>query len=51
MTHAAHSVEEEMLRDWATVGLQRLEDHLAQQAAFATWVERREAGVDNGADR
>ena len=39
-------VEDQMLRDWAEVGIRRLERHLARFAEFEEYLQRRHAGAD-----
>jgi hypothetical protein len=39
-------VDEQMLADWASVGLRRLEAHLARHAAFCDFLRERPAGED-----
>lgn len=40
------TLDEQMLADWAAVGLRRLEAHLALQAAFCDFLRRRQSDAD-----
>ena len=41
MTDPRPALDEQMLADWAAVGLRRLEAHLARQAAFCDFLRQR----------
>jgi hypothetical protein len=43
---APPGVEDQMLRDWAAVGIRRLERHLARFAEFEEYLQRRGADAD-----
>ena len=43
MTDPRPTLDEQMLADWAAVGLRRLEAHLALQAAFCEFLARQDA--------
>jgi len=40
------TLDDQMLADWASVGLRRLERHLARQAAFCDFLRRRRSGAE-----
>jgi len=40
-------IQEQMLSDWAAVGLRRLEAHLAVQAAFCEFLRQRRRDADD----
>jgi len=40
------TLDEQMLADWAAVGLRKLETHLARQAAFCDFLRERSCDAD-----
>ena len=47
MTGRPRPLDEQMLADWAAVGLRRLEAHLARQAAFCEFLDERAGDADD----
>ncbi len=47
MTEPRRTLDEQMLADWAAVGLRRLEAHLARQAAFCEFLSQQEREADD----
>jgi hypothetical protein len=47
MTDPRRALDEQMLSDWAAVGLRRLEAHLALHAAFCEFLRRQSRDADD----
>jgi len=47
MTDPRRPLDEQMLADWAAVGLRRLEAHLARHAAFCDFLHERPVEPDD----